>query len=94
MKPLEEIAVYITTSARRLREAVGLMEEQGEEKWLWFVRKETKILLRRVLRIWLVTWLMSRRGSWSSRFLGFLEIIPLKVCPKLWGRFLAKLGLI
>jgi len=49
----------ILASAKRLAEAVGKLNDTGDNMWVSFLWRESNILLRRVLKFW-----------WGIRFRG------------------------
>jgi len=49
MKRLTEL---ITRSAKRLAEAEEKFEKTGDPIWLWFLKRESTILLKRVITFW------------------------------------------
>jgi len=50
MKRLNEL---ITNSAQRLAEGEEKLRETNDPAWLWFLKKESTVLLKRVISFWI-----------------------------------------
>jgi len=50
MKRLTEL---ITNSAQRLAEGEEKLRETNDPAWLWFLKKESIVLLKRVISFWI-----------------------------------------
>ena len=49
---MKRLAELITRSAERLAEGVEKFEETKDPMWLWFLRRESSLLVKRAIKFW------------------------------------------